>query len=265
MSGRGQPRASRRPTIVIVGLGLIGGSLARALSARGKRVVGVDRRAEVLRAARRCGAIAVSARRLEPALRQAEVLVLAAPPQANRTLLRRVAQADRSPRLVVTDVSSVKRTICADAGRLPALDFVGGHPMAGRERGGFAASNADLFRGRPWALVPVGSGRALGRVRALVRSVGARPVLVEAAAHDRAVAFLSHLPQLVAWALRDAANGDGVARAQRRLAGPGFRDTTRLAASPRRLWREILGANRDEIRRALRSFRSALAASARAL
>jgi prephenate dehydrogenase len=117
----------------------------------------------------------------------------------------------------------------------------------------------DLFRDRPWLLTPDGAPRgAVARVKALVRATGARPVVVDAAAHDRAVAFLSHVPQIVAWALADAARGDAVARRHLALAGPGFRDMTRLAASPRALWREILDQNRSEVGRALQAFRARL-------
>jgi prephenate dehydrogenase len=158
---------------------------------------------------------------------------------------------------VITDVSSVKRPIVAAARRLRLARFVGGHPMAGRERSGFAASSADLFRGAPWILTP--SAPAARRVVArLARAAGARPVVLPEAAHDRAMAHLSHLPQVVAWALAAAARGDRVTARLLRLAGPGFRDMTRLAASPRALWREVLGQNADEIARARKAFARAL-------
>jgi prephenate dehydrogenase len=95
-------------------------------------------------------------------------------------------------------------------------------------------------------------------VAALARAAGARPVRLAPAEHDRAVAFLSHVPQLVSWALLDALRADPAGARHRRLAGPGFRDMTRLARSPRALWREILAQNRDEVRRALAAFRRAL-------
>jgi prephenate dehydrogenase len=161
----------------------------------------------------------------------------------------------------VTDVSSAKRRICDVARSLRGIDFVGGHPMAGRERSGFAASDAALFRGRPWILTREASARALRTARALARAVGARPVVLGAAEHDRAVAFLSHLPQWIAWGLEQAVKRDPVARRRLSLAGPAFADMTRIAKSPRRLWREILAQNRDELGRALRAFR----ASSRAL
>jgi prephenate dehydrogenase len=243
--------------VAVAGLGLIGGSLARALSREGYRVIGLDRPA-VLRRARRARAIAASAPSLADALARADVLVLAAPPRVNLALLRQAARRAR-PGLVITDVGSVKRPICAEAARLGLRDFVGGHPLAGTERAGFEASSAGLFAGRSWILTPSAGGERAARVvSALARSTGARPVRLTPAAHDRAVALLSHVPQLVSWALFAAVRADPMGARHLRIAGPGFRDMTRLARSPRRLWRQILAQNRAEVRRGLAAFRRAL-------
>ncbi len=241
----------------MAGLGLIGGSLARALTRAGYPVIGLDRR-PVLRRARRARAIGSAAATLAEALERADVLVLAAPPRVNLALLRQAARLAR-PGLVVTDVGSVKQPICAEAARLRLRQFVGGHPLAGTERAGFAASSARLFEGRSWILTPGrGAGRAARVVATLARTVGARPVRLGPAEHDRAVAFLSHVPQLVSWALLEAVRADAMGVRNLRIAGPGFRDMTRLARSPRGLWRQILAQNRAEIRRALAAFRRAL-------
>jgi prephenate dehydrogenase len=134
--------------------------------------------------------------------------------------------------------------------------------MAGNEGQGFGAASARLFQGRPWALVPTPGGTAaLGKVRSLVRAVGGRPRVLSAGEHDRAVAFLSHLPQILAYALHEAAGRDQLAARHSRLAGPGFRDMTRLARSPRKLWREILEENQTAVESALVAFRRALRAS----
>jgi prephenate dehydrogenase len=244
----------RRPTVAVAGLGLVGGSLALALRRAGYRVIGVDR-AGVLRRARAAGAITAARADIRKAAEAADVLVLAAPPAANRALLRRLSSFDR---LVVTDVGSVKGPIVREARRLGLRRFVGGHPIAGSERAGFAASRPDLFRGHAWALVPGGDPRAFRTVRALVRATGARPVRMSAAEHDRVLAYLSHVPQLAAWALLGAARGDVATRRRLGLAGPGFRDMTRLARSPRALWREILAENRAEVGRALGALRTRL-------
>ena len=243
----------RRPTVAIVGLGLVGGSLARALSAAGYRVIGYDR-PRVLRQARAAGAIAVAARSVPLAVADADIVVLAASPRTNRRLLPQAARAARAG-TTLTDVGSVKRGICGDARRRGLTRFVGGHPMAGREASGFAASSPDLFHGRWWILTPEAgtAPSAVRAVRALVRAAGARPVVMPPAEHDRVVAFLSHVPQVVAWALVGAAQQDRVAAAHRDVAGPAFRDMTRLARSPKPLWREILRENRAEVDAALKS------------
>jgi prephenate dehydrogenase len=248
--------------VVVVGLGLVGGSLARALRRSGHEVVGVDRPA-VLRQARAARALDAGYATLAGAMSGADLLVFATPPRAT---LRLMAQAARlaPPSLVVTDCASIKRVVMAEARRLGLRRFVGGHPIAGTEGRGFAASKEDLFRGRSWVLTPEGADSAAVRaVRRLTRAVGARPVAMTATDHDRVLAFLSHLPQVVAWALHGAASSDGAARRRLTLAGPGFRDMTRLHRSPRPLWAEILAGNRDELARALAAFTRALRASLR--
>jgi len=263
-SGGKPPRVGRRihsgarhPKIVVVGLGLIGGSIARGLTKKGWHVTGVDRPAP-LRAARRARAIARGSTALAPAAEGAALVVLAAPPRANLALLRVLAGLAHPP-AAITDVGSVKGPVCAAARRLGLRGFVGGHPMAGRARGGFAASAPDLFAGRAWVIAPGGAPLAAVRVvRRLVRTLGARVVAMEPRAHDRAVAFVSHLPQLVSWALLEAAQRDPVAARHLRVAGPGFADMTRLAASPRGLWAQILHENRVPVADALRAFERAL-------
>ena len=250
---------ARAPRVAVVGLGLVGGSLARALTAAGYRVLGVDRPG-VRRAAREAGAVAQTVGAVERAA-SCDVIFLAAPPAANRTLLRRLARVSR-PGLVITDVGSVKGPIVRDASRLRLAGFVGGHVMAGTEKRGFAASSAGLFEGAVWWIVPATDARATRAVRALVRAVGARPRTIDAEQHDRIVAFLSHAPQLASWALLEAARADPVARRHLATSGPGFRDMTRLARSPRRLWREILEENRGEVARALAAVARRLAARA---
>jgi prephenate dehydrogenase len=242
--------------VAIAGLGLIGGSIARGLSAAGHEVTGLDAPL-VARRAKRAGAIAASASSVSEAAARCDVVFLAAPPRANLRLLRALAKGGHGA--IVTDTGSVKGPICAEALRLGFAPFVGGHPMAGSAAGGFGASDAALFEGRSWVFTPAAGRRPPRRLIALVRDLGARPVVMAPAEHDRAVAFLSHVPQIVAWALADAARGDAVARRSLRLAGPAYRDMTRIAGSPRALWAQILGQNRGEVRRALAALRRALA------
>lgn len=245
--------------MTVIGLGLVGGSLARALTGAGHVVTGVDTSA-VLRRASRARAIARGVpspwRGAADAMIAADIVVLAAPPRANRRLLDAVAKS--GTRAIVTDVGSVKGPIVSRALALGLARFVGGHPMAGTEGSGFAASDATLFAGRRWILTPARGHSVPAALRRMIAATGAQAMVMTAAEHDRAAAFLSHVPQVVAWALARAAAGDPVARRRRAMAGPGFRDMTRLAKSPRPLWREILQENRAEVRRALRALMAAL-------
>ncbi len=236
----------------IVGVGLIGGSLA--LSARRAwprlRIAGLDH-GPALESARLLVAFDVLGDSVD-VLRGADLVVLAAPVRQNAAVLRELAvtlDAD----VLVTDVGSTKRAIVAAAGGLASrLSFIGGHPLAGAAQGGLALARGDLFEGRRWVLTPDGSGanaRHLARLHTFVRALGAVPHVMSAEQHDQLLAYLSHLPQLTASALIDTvgrAVGDRID-----LAGPGLADTTRLASSPSPIWQDICATNADAIRPAL--------------
>ena len=226
----------------IAGCGLIGGSLALAL-----------RDAHEVRAFDPAGTGDIpGVARLEDLL-AADVVVVATPlGQVVPTLASLASHENGS---VLLDVGSVKREVAAFAATAPAAArIVGGHPMAGTTDRGYAAARADLFRGRPFFLVPTerSDERAMGLAGDLARVAGAVPTVVSAAEHDRIAALVSGLPLLVARAL--AAVGADVAD----LAGPGFRDATRLASTPPELADAILRGNADEVRAALAKLRSAL-------
>ena len=172
-----------------------------------------------------------------------DVVVLAAPPATNLRLLRRLARVARPGLVAHRRLERQGRDRAR--GRAPGPPRLRRRPPDGRHREarllGFLGSVSS--RARPGGSSPPGTAARNRVVRALVRAVGSRPVTTDAATHDRTMAFLSHLPQVVAWALLDAARRDPVARAHLRRAGPGFRGMTRLARSPRPLWRQILSAN----------------------
>jgi prephenate dehydrogenase len=278
-----QPGAQRQPgqppifqNIGIIGLGLIGGSIA--LRAReiwpASLVIAVDEK-DVLETAMRLHAIDVAADDLI-VLAEADLVILAAPVKQNIELLAELDSNVRQP-AVVTDTGSTKREIMAAAAALPArFTFVGGHPLAGAARGGLEHARPDLFVGRPWLLTPNGardsspphdaltdraglgggggpsdaSGPAVAKLTDFVRALGAEPRVIGAAAHDRMLAFLSHLPQLTASALMQVV-GDAVGQEGLALAGRGLADTTRLASSPPDIWKDIAATNADEIGPAL--------------
>ena len=231
--------------IGIVGLGLIGGSIA--LRARelwpSSLVIAVDEK-DVLETAMRLHAIDVAADDLI-VLAEADVVILAAPVRQNIALLSKLDEYVRTP-AVITDVGSTKREIVAAARSLPPrFTFVGGHPLAGAARGGLEHARPDLFKDRPWLLTAPNEPLA-----SFIRSIGSEPRIVNADAHDRLLAYLSHVPQLAASALMEVV-GEAVGADGLSLAGRGLADTTRLASSPPDIWRDIVTTNADEIGPAL--------------
>jgi prephenate dehydrogenase len=253
--GRPGPASGAPPIfdkIGIVGLGLIGGSIA--LAARqiwpSALVIAVDNK-DVLETAMRMHAIDVAADDLI-VLAEADIVILAAPVKQNLALLEELDANVRQAALV-TDTGSTKRDIVAAARALPPrFTFVGGHPLAGAARGGLEHARPDLFNGRPWLLTPRGdgAGAALDKLTAFIQALGAEPRIMAADAHDRLLAFLSHLPQLTASALMQVV-GEAVGKDDLALAGRGLADTTRLASSPPDIWRDITATNADEIGPAL--------------
>ncbi len=242
--------------IAIVGVGLIGGSIGLALRRRrrGVRIVGVDRPG-VLRVARRRGAIDGGTPSLARGLEGADLVVLALPVDGILGTLPRLARL-LPPGAVVTDTGGTKEAVIAAARRAGlGARFVGGHPMAGSERSGIRNASGALFSGAPWIVCPASSaaaGSSTRRVAALAELLGARPAVLGARAHDRAVAGLSHLPQLISVALVNAAASS--AGGQLHLSGPAFRQMSRLAASPPALWEGILRTNHRATARAIDEF-----------
>jgi prephenate dehydrogenase len=251
--------------VVVVGLGLIGGSIATGLRARGgASSIGAVDRADVLAAA---GALLDE--RAEPGtgaaralLAAADLVVLALPARGIERELAATLDAI-APGAVVTDVGSTKRAIAAAADAHPRrARFVPGHPMAGRAVGGLAAAQATLFDGARWFVVPAGADPdAVDRVRALATALGAAPLAIDPGAHDRAMAAVSHVPQVVASALVARAAAAGAME----HAGPAFRDIARPAGGPAGVWRDILAGNRDEVARELAALAHELGAVASAL
>ncbi len=246
--------------VSIIGLGLVGGSWGLALKQRGfgGRRAGCDQ-PEVITRAVAAGVIDEGSEDLAAAVRGADLVVLATPVGAILDLLPRLKGAVL-PRALVTDVGSTKRLICQRAqevfGDKPL--FLGGHPLAGKEKSGLENAEAALFENARYALTPLTPDHlADERVKAfcsLVEAVGARPFVSDAVSHDRAVAYLSHLPQLVASGLASLVSEQSAEHfLPLELAASGFRDVTRLAESPYTLWRDICLTNVENIQAAVES------------
>ena len=251
------------PRVHIIGSGLIGASIGMALRARGATVTLEDLSPTSAALARDLGAGDLGPR--SEAGEPVGIVVVATPPDVTGDVV--VAAQQRFPAAVVTDVASVKQIIVeevasrgGDLGR-----FVGGHPMAGRERSGAIAARADLFEGRTWVLTPsLGTAaESLSVVRTMVESTGAAVVVLPADEHDAAVAAVSHVPQLAATVV--AARLEGLSDTAVALAGQGVRDVTRIAASDPGLWTQILVGNAAAVRDVLSDVISDLGALASAL
>lgn len=242
--------------IGIVGLGLIGGSVA--LAARQTwpsiTIVGFDERPATVEAARRRTVCEVVERLVD--LDGCDLVLFAVPVSAMVELLPVVSRFSHP--CVVTDVGSTKRQVMASAAGAGLDTFVGGHPMAGGERGGLDHARPDLFTRRPWLLVALNgvrdrAGDAAQRMERFVVGLGGVPQWMDAEAHDRAIAYVSHLPQVVSVAIMNAAAGalgpHGLA-----AGGRAFDEMTRLASSPPDLWEGILTVNADYVAEALAAF-----------
>jgi prephenate dehydrogenase len=245
--------------VAIVGVGLIGGSIALAVKRRWPKVhvTAIDRKS-VVETALAMGAADAGGDNPGYA-RTAEIVVLAAPVLQNVATLKTLATY-LPERALVTDVGSTKRAIVEAAADLPPrLPFIGGHPLAGAAVGGLHAARPDLFDDRPWILTPSNrtDSKQLAALSLFVAGLRAVPKQMDVMEHDRLLAYISHLPQLAVSALMhvvgDRAGADGLG-----MAGRGLRDTTRLATSPAETWRDIVATNGDNIALALDDLIAAL-------
>ncbi len=246
-------------TVVVAGVGLIGGSVGLGARQRflASKVIGFDRDPAVLDAARGLGAIDEA--RFAPGdwLREADLVVLAAPTRSLVPLGKALLPHLRDDALV-TDVGSVKGPV-VDGLRSPR--FVGGHPMAGSERGGVLNADAALLENAVWVLTPeadITDAAALAAVRSFVSALGARPIEVSVAQHDRLVASVSHLPYLAAVALTALLDQGEERSLMALLAAGGFRDLTRVASGDPLMSRDMVAGNIAAVREALRGFRAQL-------
>lgn len=248
-----------QPQLAIVGLGLIGGSLARALRAAGAvaSIAGYDSDPEQVRQALALGAIDRGADDAAAAVRGADVVIVAVPVLATEQALRAL-QPGLGERAIVSDVGSTKQSVFAAArqvfGQIPPR-FVAAHPIAGTEKSGVAHGQAELFREHRVILTPHAQQdpQAQAQIERLWQQAGARVVLMDAARHDAIFAATSHLPHLLAYAFVDMLTRlPGADTDIFPNAGGGFRDFTRIASSSPRMWHDILRANAEPVMQLLR-------------
>lgn len=254
---------------VIVGCGLIGGSLALALRENGavRELAAVDSNPASCELAVELGVVDEAYEALRDAVRDADLIVFAAPVRQTCDLLAELAALPLKKGCIVTDVCSTKVEVCAQAANLlpSGVHFIGGHPMAGSEKSGVEAANARLFENAVYVLTPPQGAdeSALARLVAAVEAVRAQALVLEPELHDRVVAAISHVPHIIAAQLVDQVmrlsghpeHGDLYTK----LAAGGFRDVTRIASGNAQMWRDIVLSNRDVIRDLLEDWQTGIA------
>ena len=247
-------------TVAIVGVGLIGGSFALALKKAGftGEILGVSSERTIATALER-GAIDRAAT-FEQAVNEADFVYLASPIRNIITDIERKGKFVKpGSRLLVSDAGSTKQEIVAAAAKyLPMGIFLGGHPMAGKESRGVSSADANLFQGRTYVLTPTASEQmqwpAVIELLQWISKAGANPLVLTPQQHDHAVAFTSHLPQLISTALAISVDRNLPDANSQKTAGPGFQDMSRLALSSFEVWSDILDSNAAEIDAALESY-----------
>ena len=249
--------------LAVVGLGLMGGSMALALRAYADRITGVDVSESARRYALEQGMVDAAVDELHEGVRQADVVILAAPVRAIVEMLSmRIGSYLRSNTLVI-DIGSTKQDIVDAMAKLPiGVNAIGGHPMTGKEDNGIQGADPLLYQNRPFVLCPSRRTTPAARLRALalVETLGSLPIEMEAERHDQIVAGISHLPYLLSATL--VATVASQARhdaAYWELAAGGFRDTSRLAASDVTMMGDILSTNTQAVATLLAQFRMQLA------
>ncbi len=248
----------------LIGCGLMGGSFALALKQAGlvKRVAGYSKSPSTMQRARELGVIDVEAPSALLAVSGADIVLLAVPVAATEDTFKAMRHLV-SPQTLVMDVGSTKTDVVAAARRAlkeQLAGFVPAHPIAGKERAGVDHAEASLYRGRQVILTPLPETtiEQVEKARQVWTALGSQVRLMSPEAHDAAYATVSHLPHLLAFAAMNAIEGQPQAREFLELAGPGFRDFTRIAASDPSIWRDILIANQAEVLRQSEHFRAAL-------
>jgi prephenate dehydrogenase len=242
----------RMMRVSIIGLGLIGGSLGLAFrkSEADVEVMGYARRPEVASRAVERGAADRTEGSAVAACQDADVVFIAVPTMAVRELFADIG-GHLGDGAIVTDTASTKAMVMSWADQIlpPSVNFVGGHPMAGREASGIDAADGELFRGCTYCLVPGRNAaeETVAELEKMVKRIGANPLLIEADEHDNLVAGISHLPMLVSTALVAATINSPSWPGMMRLAATGFGDITRLASSDPRMWRDICITNKEHI------------------
>ena len=250
--------------MAVVGVGLIGGSLSKAVKERNLvgEILGVGRNEERLKRAKEQSIIDKYSASVDETLGEADLVVVATPVGIIVNQIREIVPFLKKGS-IITDVGSVKKKLVQDVGKyIPeSLHFVGGHPIAGTENSGFETSFSTLFEGRKCILTPVETTNphALEKVKALWSGVGSTVVCMDGDEHDEVLAAVSHLPHIIAYSmLNSLLEREGFEETILSFAAGGFKDFTRIAASHPEMWRDIAIMNKDKLLSAIKLFQDYL-------
>ncbi len=242
-----------KTNILIIGLGLIGGSIAKTLAARGSgdyRILAAARNQQVLDKAQAAGWIEKGWLDMKQAAKYADIAILCVPVCSMASVVKNIAPV-MPQGSVITDVGSVKGFLLDKLTGLlpPGVSYVAAHPMAGSEKSGLDAAEAGLFNGRPFVVIPAPGApqEAVGKVLGLAAALEAKVIKMPGDRHDMAVGMISHMPHVVAAGLMLAAAGDKAAVEAKELAAGCFRDMTRVASADVRMWTDICLTNKNAI------------------
>ncbi|PMQ02231.1 MAG: prephenate dehydrogenase [Dictyoglomus sp. NZ13-RE01] len=244
--------------IGIIGLGLIGASLAKAFKNNSLYVWGIDKDDNAIEDLRSENIIDKGYSTIEEAkdeLKESDFIFICVYPSMVKKILESIKPYLKEDQIVI-DSASTKQKIVFFANKDPLLTkvFIGGHPLAGKENSGYKNSSADLFRGKIFFLVPSQEVTFLkiDKAKELIESIGARAMITTPIYHDITLAYISHLPQIIAYILADTS----INRDRGKTFGTGFKDTTRIAKSPVPLWLDIIKENKTHILKSMRDFYS---------
>ena len=251
--------------ITIIGVGLIGGSLGLALKEKKPnfKIVGIDKQ-EIIEKAIARGAINEGTVNLEKGIKEADIVIIATPVKTILNLLTQINPFLKKG-CIVTDTGSTKQQIVRKANKVLSKDifFIGGHPMAGSEEYGIDSANSHLFQDKTYILTPTKKSNlvAIEKISSLIKMIGAKRLILDSLEHDRIVGTVSHLPQIMAVSLINMVselvrkeNNNNYFKA----VGEGFKDITRIASSPYKIWEDICDTNQENILEMIREFRNYL-------
>jgi prephenate dehydrogenase len=251
--------------ITIIGVGLIGGSLGLALKERKPnfKIVGIDKQ-EIIEKAIARGAIDEGTVNLEEGIKEADIIIIATPVKTILNILTQINPFLKKGCLVI-DTGSTKQQIVQKANKALSKDvfFIGGHPMAGSEKCGIESANPHLFQDKTYILTPTKKSNfiAVEKISSLIKMIGANRLILDPIEHDRIVGAVSHLPQIIAVSLINTI-GELALRGNNnnyfKAIGEGFKDMTRIASSPYKIWEDICDTNQENILEMIQEFRNYL-------